>query len=170
MEISDLKSKLEAAIDTFNERIRGLHTGRINSNLIDTLTVNYHGQQTAIKALAQTSDTNHGITIQPYDPATFKDILATLKNNKYDAYEIAKNRIAINRKVPSAEDTLSVAKRIEEIGQDAKIAIQNVRRNFRKSLAGSEDEKKQLEKQMENYHQQAVKMIENTIKERVAKL
>lgn len=170
MDLQEVQSKFEKAINLFCSKLQNLRSGHIDSHLIDALSVDYYGRKMPIKALAHTSDNSHAIVIQPYDPDCFRDILKVLVSNNYQAYEATKNIININRVVPSGEDKEKIATHINEFGEEAKVAIRNIRQTFRRHFVGTEDEKRISEKKITNLYDQSVKLIDDTIEKKIAAL
>ena len=169
MNINDLKSKMEATIDNMSSQFTGLHSNCISAGLIDTFKLDYNGQQTPIKLLAQTSDSPHGISINPYEKDLCSKIIVALKNSGFDAYLFSKITVIVNRPKPSGEDKLKIKTRISELGNEAKISIRQIRQNFRNSIVGSEIDKNNADRIIEHYTINACKMVDNIIKEKLSK-
>src|SRR5437763_9449790 len=71
----DAEERMEKAVNVFRDELRGLRTGRATPALLDSVRVEYYGQPTPIKQLAQISTPDpQSIIIRPFDAGSLKDI------------------------------------------------------------------------------------------------
>lgn len=170
MDIAELKEKMEKAIDNMSSQLCGVHSANISSGLVDTLKVNYYGQPTPIKKIAQTSDTASGISIQPFEKDLYGQIITALKQAGLDAYPFSKSTVMVNRPKPSGEEKIKVKNQIYHLGEEAKVAVRQIRHNFRQHLDGSEDDVKNGERLAQHYTDHACRMIDEIVNEKCEKI
>ena len=145
------EEKMEKALGQMKREFSTVRTGRANPAILDRVIVDYYGAPTPIRQMAQVS-VSEGTTlvITPFDKSILKDVeKAVIK----DELGVAPNNdgvcIRLNFPPLTEERRRETAKEVKKFGEDAKIAIRNVRRDMVDSL-------KKIEKE-ENLPEDAVK-------------
>lgn len=169
MEVTELKTKMEKAVDNMAAQLRGIRSA-YDAGLVDTVKVEQYGQQMPIRQIAQTVNKDGGISIQPHDPNMVGPVITALKRAGYDAYKFSKLEAMVNRPRPSGEDNVKMRAQIAKLGEEAKISIRAIRTNFRKVLEGSEDDVKNSEKLAQRYTDSACKMVDEFVTKKCASL
>src|SRR5687767_5120738 len=103
---------MQKAISFLQDQVRGLRTGGVTTQLIDTIKVTIFGQQTPIKHVASTSKVQNGISVTPYDPQMVGPICTTLKAAGFNSYPFSKTSVIVSVPPPSGEEKERVCKRI----------------------------------------------------------
>lgn len=170
MDITEVKTKMEKAIDNMSSQLVGMHSGGLSAGLVDTVKVEYYGQLTPIKQLAQTVDVAQGISVQPHEPNMCGPIVTALKRAGLEAYPFSKIVVMVQRPKLSGDTKNQVKAQIAKIGEDAKIAIRSIRQNFKKAMSGSEDEMRNGEKLAQHYTDQACRLVDEMVEQKCAKL
>ena len=145
------EEKMEKAIAQMKREFAGVRTGRANPGILDKVVVDYYGAPTALRQMSQvTVSEGTTLVITPYDKSIMKDIEKA----------IIKAEIGVNPNSDGScirlvfpplteERRRETVKDVKKYGEDAKIAIRNVRRDMVDSL-------KKIEKE-ENLPEDAVK-------------
>ena len=145
------EEKMEKAIAQMKREFAGVRTGRANPGILDKVVVDYYGAPTALRQMSQvTVSEGTTLVITPYDKSIMKDIEKA----------IIKAEIGVNPNSDGSclrlvfpplteERRRETVKDVKKFGEDAKIAIRNVRRDMVDSL-------KKIEKE-ENLPEDAVK-------------
>lgn len=150
----ETEEKMQKTIAVYKEELVGIRAGRANPQLLDKITVEYYGQMTPLKQVASISAPEpRMLAIQPWDPnlipAIEKEIL------KSDLGLTPSNDGKIIRLIfpPLTEERrIELTKIVKKSGENAKIAIRNIRRDsievikkMEKNKELTEDERKSAE-------------------------
>lgn len=145
------EEKMEKAISQMKREFASVRTGRANPNVLDKVVVDYYGAPTPIRQMAQVS-VSEGTTlvITPFDKSIMKDVeKAIIKAELGVAPNNDGTCIRLNFPPLTEERRRETAKDVKRYGEDAKVAVRNVRRDMVDSL-------KKIEKE-ENMPEDAVK-------------
>jgi ribosome recycling factor len=145
----DAEERMEKAVGVFRDELRGLRTGRATPALVDSLRVEYYGQPTPLKQLAQiTTPDPQQILIRPYDQGVLKDVDKAIRSSDLGLSPNSDGKM-IRLQVPpmSGEQRQKMAGRIKKSAEDAKVACRNVRRDANKHLDVAEKDKELTEDQ-----------------------
>ena len=145
------EEKMEKALGQMKREFSTVRTGRANPAILDRVVVDYYGAPTPIRQMAQVS-VSEGTTlvITPFDKSILKDVeKAVIKAELGVAPNNDGVCIRLNFPPLTEERRRETAKEVKKFGEDAKIAVRNVRRDMVDSL-------KKIEKE-ENLPEDAVK-------------
>ena len=145
------EEKMEKAISQMKREFASVRTGRANPGVLDKVVVDYYGVPTQLRQMSQVS-VSEGTTlvITPYDKSIMKEIeKAIIKAELGVAPNNDGTCIRLNFPPLTEERRRETAKDVKKYGEDAKIAVRNVRRDM-------VDDLKKLEKS-ENLPEDAVK-------------
>lgn len=151
------KEKMEKCIAQLKKELATVRTGRANPLILDKVMVDYYGAPTPLRQMAQVS-VNEGTTlvITPFDKTILKEIEKAITKAELG---IAPNSdgMVIRLSFPplTADRRKQLSKDVKAMGETAKVAIRNVRRDM------TEDVKK-LEKS-DNMPEDAVKDAQNEV-------
>ncbi len=141
--LAEAKQGMEKAVESLNNDLAGLRTGRASTALVDKLSVEYYGTPTALRELALISVPEPQlITIKPYDPGALKNIERAIMQSDLGLTPNNDGKI-IRLQIPSLTEerrrelTKTASKRVEE----AKVSVRNVRRGALEDLRTLEKEK-----------------------------
>lgn len=163
MNLETMFEKMEKTFENFEDTIRNIRTGTITSSFIDTFKIPYYGQNTPIKHLAHTTNEKGLVMIKPFDLSIIALIEKTLRDAGLNAYLFSKSAIAVSVPPINGEERQKVKNRVEKLGEDAKISIRNIRKQFRKTLEGTEDQKKQREEEIQKATDAYIDSINGTV-------
>src|SRR5438445_2952871 len=143
----DAEERMEKAVGVFRDELRGLRTGRATPALVDSIRIEYYGSPTPLKQLAQISSPDpQQILIRPFDPGSLKDIEKAIRSSDLGMAPNNDGKM-IRLIVPpmSGEQRQKMVTRIKKSGEDAKVAIRNVRRDANKQFDQTEKAKEMTE-------------------------
>ena len=145
------EEKMEKAIAQMKREFSSVRTGRANPGVLDRVVVDYYGAPTPIRQMAQVSVSEGTcLVITPFDKSIMKEIEKAIIKAELG---VAPNNdgvcIRLNFPPLTEERRKETAKEVKKYGEDAKVAIRNVRRDMVDSL-------KKIEKE-ENLPEDAVK-------------
>ena len=147
--------KMGKTMNNLAEEFGGIRAGRANPHVLDKLRVDYYGTPTAIQQVANVSVPEpRMIQIQPWEASMVKEIEKAILTSDLGINPTNDGK-TVRRLFPelTEERRKELAKDVKKKGENAKVAIRNIRRDANdsfKKLAKedvSEDEIKQLEDQ-----------------------
>ncbi len=136
------EEKMEKALGQMKREFSTVRTGRANPAILDRVVVDYYGAPTPIRQMAQVS-VSEGTTlvITPFDKSILKDVeKAVIKAELGVAPNNDGVCIRLNFPPLTEERRRETAKEVKKFGEDAKVAIRNVRRDMVDSLKKIEKE------------------------------
>lgn len=174
----EYSEKMEKTLAVLAKEYAAIRAGRANPNVLDKVTVEYYGTPTPINQMAAVSVTEaRTLTIQPWDKSTLKAIEKAIQAS--DVGVNPQNDGSVLRLMfpPLTEERRKdLSKQIGKMGEESKVAIRSIRRDANDKLKAqkkasevSEDEIKQLEKEVQEltdkYCKEIDKMAEQKAKE-----
>ncbi|MCM1002943.1 MAG: ribosome recycling factor [Candidatus Gastranaerophilales bacterium] len=136
------EEKMEKAIGQMKREFASVRTGRANPGVLDKVVVDYYGVPTQLRQMSQVS-VSEGTTlvITPYDKSIMKEIEKAIIKAELG---VAPNNdgacIRLNFPPLTEERRKETAKDVKKYGEDAKIAVRNVRRDMVDDLKKVEKE------------------------------
>ena len=170
--IEDYNQKMNKTIDVFNKELGTLRTGRANSNMLDLIKVDVYGQKMPINQIG---------TITTPEPRTLNIQVWDLNNVALIDAAIKKSELGLNPQIDgqlirlpipalSEERRNEIKKLIKIMGEKCKVSIRNIRREandeLKKSMKNkeiSEDEEKKYEKEVQNFTDKHIKIIDDKV-------
>jgi ribosome recycling factor len=138
--IQDAKNRMNKAIDALRNELATIRAGRANPALLDRVQVDYYGAETPLNQLAGISAPEaRMLVIQPYDKTIMSDIerailkadLGLSPNNDGSVIRIAIPPLTEERRK-------DLVKQVKKAGEEAKVAVRNVRRDANDNLKKAE--------------------------------
>ncbi|RAT94450.1 ribosome recycling factor [Brevibacillus sp. Leaf182] len=139
--LKDMEDRMNKAINALKRDLSSLRAGRANPAMLDRVTVDYYGTPTPISQLANISVPEpRMLTIQPWDKTALKEIDRALQQSDL-GISPSNDGVIIRLIIPplTEERRKDLVKLAGKGGEEAKVAIRNIRRD-------ANDEIKKLEK------------------------
>jgi len=152
---------MQKAIDFLSDQLHGITPLGATSSLIDTVRVTAYGQKTPLGHLATTAGRGEKVTITPHDPNLRGAIAKACQDAGFNAYVFSKESVVVNLPIMSGETKEETRKRIKRLGDDAKVAIRNVRKQFKKGIP--KDQKHEDEKLIQEATDKAIGIIDQIV-------
>ncbi|MEQ8673952.1 MAG: ribosome recycling factor [Aggregatilineales bacterium] len=141
--LNETKDKMKSTLSVFEEDMRGIRSGRASTGMVDKLMVEYYGQETELRQLANISTPEPmQILIKPYDGGAVKAIEKAIQiadigvNPNIDGQNIRLNMPPLTR-----DRRQDLVKLVHKRTEEARISIRNIRRSANQDLAEFEKEK-----------------------------
>ena len=129
--LNSVKERMDKAIVSYEEELKHVRTGRATAALLDGIEVDYYGSATPINQVASISvSEGKTLVIKPFDRSLLKELEAAI--NKADLGIAPQNDGTVIRlTVPSLteERRKEMTKVVAKKGEEAKVAIRNIRRD-----------------------------------------
>ena len=165
----EFESKMQKAISVYSENLASIRAGQANSAVISKVNFEYWGAPTPITSMADVRVADaKTLTITPYDATTLKAMEKAILAS--DIGITPTNDGKIIRLVfpqPTEERRRELVKQIQKFGEDAKVAIRNVRRDandlckkMKKDGEMTEDEQKASEKAVQDLTDKYIKEVD----------
>jgi ribosome recycling factor len=145
--LKDAEERLEKAAGKLRDDLRGLRTGRASPALVENIRVDYYGQPTPLKQLAQISAPEpQSIVIRPYDTGGLKDIEKAIQSSDLGLTPNSDGKM-VRLTVPamSGDARKKMAQHIKKLAEEAKVACRNIRRDANKHFEQEEKNKTMTE-------------------------
>lgn len=174
-EMKAYEEKMTKSLDTLKEDFAAIRAGRANPHILDKIKVDYYGTPTSLQQVANISVPEaRMIQIQPWESSLIKEIekailvsdLGITPNNDGKIIRLVFPELTEERRKELAKD-------VKKKGDNAKVAIRNIRRDandaFKKqNKAGeiSDDELKNAEDQIQKLTDKYIAAIDKTVEEK----
>lgn len=137
----DAEERMEKALVALDREFGKLRTGRAQTSLVDGIKVDYYGTPTPISQLASVAvPDSRTLTIQPWDRSAFPLVEKAIMKSDLGLTPMNDGKlIRISIPVLTEERRKELVKLSRKYGEEAKVAIRNVRRD-------ANDHLKKLEK------------------------
>jgi ribosome recycling factor len=129
--LKEMESRMEKTISALKHELTGIHTGKANPALLDTVRVDSYGASVPLNQVASiTSPEPRLLVIQPWDRKTIPNIEKAIQkanlglNPQNDGIVI---RLPVPK--PSEERRKDMVRLVKKMGEDAKVSIRNIRRD-----------------------------------------
>jgi ribosome recycling factor len=167
--IDECQDKMHKAIEHLKVEFGGIRTGRATASLVDKLRVDYYGSEVPLQQLASFSVPEPRVlVISPYDKGAIKGIERAIQSSDVG---ITPNNdgIVIRLVFPelTGERRRDLVKLVKHRGEEARVAVRNIRRQARHDLEGlakdgdlSDDDLKRAEDTLERHTKGVVGDIE----------
>ena len=130
MDYSEIKERMEKAIDSLNVRLSEVRAGRANPAILNKVTVEYYGVQTPLNQVGAISVPEaRQILITPWDRSLLGEITKAIQVADIGVNPINDgNGVRLTFPELNEERRKQIVKDVKALGEDAKVAIRNVRR------------------------------------------
>jgi ribosome recycling factor len=175
----DAEEKMEKAVTHAKEELSSVRTGRANPSMFSRIHVDYYGSPTPLNQLAGISIPEaRMVIVKPYDTSQLAAIEKAIRDS--DLGVNPSNDGAIIRIVVpqlSEERRREMVKVAKTKGEDARIAIRNVRRKANEELhriakdgEAGEDDVLRAEKELQHLTDRYVAQVDELVKHKEAEL
>ena len=178
-ELKVYEEKMEKSIDALLNEYASIRAGRANPHVLDKIKVDYYGTPTPIQQVGNISVPEaRMILIQPWEKSLIRPIEKAIQTSEL-GINPSNDGSVIRLVFPelTEERRKELAKDVKKKGDNAKVAIRNVRRDANDAIkkenkAGdiSDDEAKNLEDEVQKLTDKYVAQIDKAIEEKSAEI
>ena len=178
-EIKEYEEKMSKSLDSLKEEFSSIRAGRANPHILDKIKVDYYGAPTSLQQVANISVPEaRMIQIQPWESSLIKEIekailvsdLGITPNNDGKVIRLVFPELTEDRRKELAKD-------VKKKGDNAKVAIRNIRRDANASLkkankAGelSDDELSNAEDEVQKITDKYTALVDKAIEEKTKEI
>ncbi|AWM75466.1 ribosome recycling factor [Lactobacillus kullabergensis] len=173
--IKKAQDNMKKSITVFQKNLSSIRAGVANAALLDGIKVDYYGAPTPLTQMSSvTIPEPRVLLITPYDQNSLDDIEHALLASNLGLTPANDGKV-IRLVIPqlTGERRQEIAKEVNKMAEESKIAIRNVRREAMNSLKKqqkddeiTEDEQRNLEKKVQKVTDDATKQIDQIAEEK----
>ncbi len=164
------KTKMGKTINALTAEYGAIRAGRANPQILDKLTVDYYGTPTPINQLGSISVAEARVlVVQPWDKSVLKAIEKAIQTSDIGINPQNDGSVIRLTFPPLTEDRRKeLAKEIQKIGENSKVAIRSIRRDcvdklkaMKKASEITEDDLKDGEKEVQKITDGFIKEVDD---------
>ena len=169
LDVKPFEEKMKKSIESYKLELDTVRAGRANAKILDRITVDYYGTPTPINQLGTISVPDaRTLVIQPWDSTILKEIEKAILASDIGITPANDGKL-IRLVFPqlTEERRKELKKQVSKLGEDAKVAIRNIRRDamdkakdMKKNGEMTEDEQKASEKTVQDLTDKYIKEID----------
>jgi ribosome recycling factor len=176
--LDEAKTKMDKAVDVARDDFGTVRTGRANPALFQKILVDYYGTPTPLAQLASMQNPEaRTLLVTPYDKAALKDIEKAIVNWPNLGANVGNDGNIVRVTLPElTEDRRrEFVKIVRAKGEEAKVAIRNIRRKAKDDLDAlksdvGEDELARADKELEAITKTHVDAIDDSLRRKETEL
>lgn len=169
LDVKEFETKMTKSVASYKENLSTIRAGRANPDVLKKIEVDYYGSPTAISAIAEIKVTDaRTIVITAWDKSAMKGIEKAILTSDLGIHP-QNDGACIRLTFPpmTEERRKELSKQVSKMGEDAKVAIRNIRRDandktkaMKKNSEMTEDEAKASDKQIQDLTDKYIKDID----------
>ena len=169
LDTKEYESKMQKTVSNYTENLSTIRAGRANPDVLKKIEVEYYGSPTAISSIAEIKVTDaRTIVITAWDKSAMKGIEKGILTSDLGINPQNDGQcIRLTFPPMTEERRKELSKQVSKMGEDAKVAIRNIRRDandktkaMKKNSEMTEDEMKASDKQIQDLTDKYVKEID----------
>ena len=171
--------KMAKSIETLKHNLAKVRTGRAHAGLLDHLRVDYYGTPTPINQVANvTLVDSRTIGVQPYEKKMVQAVERAIRDSDLGVNPATSgDMIRVPMPALTEERRRDLTKLVKHEGEEAKVAVRNVRRDANTHLKEmlkkhdvSEDDEKRAQDEVQKLTDKAVADIDRMVAEKEKEL
>lgn len=171
--------KMQKSLNNLYSEFNSIRAGRANPHVLDSVTVDYYGTPTPIQQVANVSVPEPRlIQIQPWEASMVKEIEKAIQTSDVGINPTNDGKV-IRLVFPelTEERRKELAKDVKKKGENAKVAVRNIRRDANDSFKKlskesdiSEDDIKELEDNAQKLTDSYIKKIDEAVSDKTEEI
>lgn len=169
VDFKEFTRKMDRTLEILQEDFGAIRAGRANARVLDRITVEYYGSETPIGQVGTISSPDaRTLVIQPWDGSLLKKIEKALQTSELGINPQNDGRV-LRLVFPqlTEERRRELVKQVKKFGEDAKVAMRNIRRDamdyikkLKKAAEITEDDQKNAEKDLQDLTDKYIKRVD----------
>jgi ribosome recycling factor len=171
--LGDAKERMQKSVDSTRNELATVRTGRASPHLLDRLTVDAYGAESALKQLAQVAATDARLlTVTPYDKSTISAIEKAVMESDLGLTPSNDGNV-IRLQIPelTEERRKELVKVVHGVAEQGRVAVRNIRRDvihdmreLKKEGEAGSDEEHYGETELQKHTDTAIGEIDSLLK------
>ena len=174
----DAEEKMEKAVSRAKDDMGSIRTGRANPSMFNRVVIDYYGAPTPVTQVASITTPEARLVIKPYEQSSLGDIETAIRNSDLGVNPTNDgNLIRVSIPQLTEDRRKELVKQAKAKGEDAKVAIRNVRRKavdelkrIQKDGEAGEDEVVRAEKELDKTTAGYVAQVDELVKHKEGEL
>ena len=172
VDFKEFGRKMDKTLDVLADNFGAVRAGRANPKVLDRITVEYYGQETALNGVATISSPDaRTLVIQPWEGSMMNEIQKAILMSDLGINPQNDGRV-IRLTFPqlTEERRKELTKQVKKYAEDAKVAMRNIRRdgmdyvkNLKKNNEITEDDQKKAEKDLQDLLDKYIKRVDEDL-------
>lgn len=170
------KESMNKSIDALRANFGRIRTGRANPQVLDPISVVYYGTPSPISQIASIKVVDAStLIIEPWDKQILKDIESALERSDLGITPSnTGDHILLPFPKPTEERRRELAKDCNQLAEEARVSIRNIRRDFNGKVDRdeeySDDDKAREKKNIQKLTDDFVALVDELLKAKVAEV
>ena len=168
----DCKNRMNKSIDSLRSTLVTLRTGKANPQMLNGLMIDYYGSPTPVNQISSiTIPEPRQLLIKPYDKNDVKAIVTAINASDLGINPINEG-IQIRLMIPvlTEERRRDLTKQARKYGEESKVAIRNIRREYidliKEDEEMPEDYQKRVLDEIQKVTDESIKTIDTVVAEK----
>ncbi|MFJ2995449.1 ribosome recycling factor [Pandoraea sp. NPDC087047] len=183
MSVADVKKhveqKMKSSIDSFKNNLAKIRTGRAHTGLLDHIQVDYYGLMTALSQVANVSLIDAStIGVQPWEKSMVAKVEKAIRESDLGLNPATQGDvIRVPMPMLTEERRRELTKLVKSEGENAKVAVRNLRRDANEQLKKlvkdkeiSEDDERRGGDDVQKFTDKFVTEIDELVKQKGAEI
>ncbi|PIE46182.1 MAG: ribosome recycling factor [Gammaproteobacteria bacterium] len=175
----DARGRMAKSIESLKLELSRIRTGRAHPSLLDHVMVNFYGSEVPVGQAANVSNSDaRTLSIQPWDRSMVAVIEKAIINSDLGITPVSAGEVIRISLPPLTEERRKeLAKIVKGEGENAKVAIRNIRRDANSSIkkllnnkAITEDDEHRSENDIQKITDDFVEKVDNLIAQKEKEL
>jgi ribosome recycling factor len=173
--VLEAKDRMSKAVAHLESDLKGIRTGRATPGLVDSIRIDYYGSMTPISQICQvTCPDAKSIAIKPFDGSQIGAIEKAILASDLGITPLSDGKmIRLPLPMMTAEQRKKLAHHVKDMGEQARVAVRNVRRDCNKHAGQakkdtklSEDQERDLETEIQDLTKKYESEIDGLLKKK----
>jgi ribosome recycling factor len=171
--LADAKERMAKSVESSRGELATVRTGRASPHLLDRIVVDYYGNPTPLKQLANVSASDARLlTVTPFDKSALGAIEKSIQESDVGLTPSNDGNL-IRLQIPemTEERRRELVKVVHGVAEDGRVAIRNVRRDIMSDLRelkkegeAGEDDERRAEAALQKQTDEAIAEIDSLLK------
>lgn len=165
--IKEAETRMHAAIQSLNDDLSGIRTGRASPALVEKLPVDYYGSPVALMQLASISVPEpRSLLIKPFDPSSLKNIEKAIQVSELGLTPNNDGKqIRLNLPTLTEDRRRDLVKVVHNRLEECRVAVRNIRRDVLNDMRELEKEKLVSKDDLERGEEELQKVTDHNIEQ-----
>ena len=177
--LTEFKANNQKAVDALKREFTKVRTGKASASILENIRVNYYGQLSPLNQMATVSTPDaRTIVIAPWDATALGDIEKAIIQGEIGFHPQNDGKVVrISIPALTEERRKELTKVVSRMGEDAKVAIRQHRKDSNEAIKGlekqkslSEDDSKKEQEQVQKFTDEATKLVDDLVAKKTSEI
>ena len=177
--VNEAKQRMDKTIDALRNELKGVRTGRANTNLLDGIMVDYYGTASVLNQVANVAVQDaRTLTVTPWEKTMIEPIEKAIMASNLGLNPVSAGMVIRIPLPPLTEERRKeMVKMVGQIAENSKISVRNIRRDANSQLKTmesnnelTEDDLRGGEKQVQEVTDKYIAQVDEVVSEKEQEL